>query len=153
MSKPLIIANWKMNPSTIKEARKLFSEEKKTEAVICPPFQYLSEFKYENLCAQDCYWEEKGAYTGEVSPLALKDMGVKYVIIGHSERRNNFNETDEMINKKIKAALNAELIPILCVGEKRGESAEEIIERQLEIDLQEIPEENLKNIVIAYEPV
>jgi len=151
--KSLIVANWKMNPSSLAEAKKLFDEIRKTNAVICPPFIYISAFKYANLGAQDCSWEEKGAYTGAVSPQMLKDLGAKYVIVGHSERRNHFNETDEMINKKLKAALKTGLIPILCIGEKKGENPETVISRQLEEDLSGISEKDLKEIIIAYEPV
>ncbi len=117
--KPLIVANWKMNPITLTEAKKLFDAVKKgiknikrVVVVICPPFQYLSFIKSG---AQDVFWEDLGAYTGEISGLMLKNMGVKYVIIGHSERRKYFKETDEMINKKVKAALKQNLKPILCI--------------------------------------
>jgi triosephosphate isomerase len=151
--KPLIIANWKMNPSTIKEAKELFDKVKNTGAIICAPFVYLSELKSDNLCAQNCYWESSGAYTGEISPNMLRDLGIAYVIIGHSERRMHFQETDEMINKKLKAALTADLKPILCIGEKKGENAKEVIEKQLKYDLDEISEKDLKKIIIAYEPV
>lgn len=151
--KPLIIANWKMNPSTIKEAKELFNKTKNTGAIICAPFAYLSELKSNNLCAQNCYWETSGAYTGEVSPQMLKGIGVSYIIIGHSERRTHFKETDEMINKKLKAVLAVDLKPILCIGEKKGEIAKEIIEKQLEQDLNGISKKDLDKIIIAYEPV
>ena len=97
--KNLIIANWKCNPKTREEARGLFNAIKKTKAVICPPLVYLTEFNYKPLGAQNCHWQESGPYTGEVSPKMLKDLGVEYVIIGHSERRIYFKETDEIINK------------------------------------------------------
>jgi triosephosphate isomerase len=151
--KPLIVANWKMNPSTLIGAKKLFGGIKKTNAVICPPFVYVFAFKYAQLGAQDCCWERGGAYTGAISPQMLKDLGVKYVIIGHSERRMNFKETDETINKKLKAALNSALIPILCIGEKKGENPETVINRQLKEDLNGIIKKDLKKIIIAYEPV
>ena len=152
--KTIIVANWKMNPITVNEAKKLFLAEKKEGAVICPPFQYIALFKgFNGLGAQDCHWEEKGAYTGEISARMLKNIGVKYVIIGHSERRSHFKETDETINKKLVAALNAGLTPILCVGEKKGEDAYEIIENQLEKDLKGITRKDLNKIIIAYEPV
>lgn len=131
--KKLIIANWKSNPTSKAEAKKLFNAVKKTKAIICPPFPYLSVFKYNFLCAQDC-----------LSPKKLKDLGVKYVIIGHSERRA-LGETEEIIEKKLKAALKAGLIPILCVGEKKGENAKKVINKQLK--------KNLKGVIIAYEPV
>lgn len=158
--KPLIVANWKCNPKTLTEAKELFEGIKKEvksvkniETVICPPFVWIAKLKGLKLGGQNCYCEECGPYTGEISPLMLKDLKCKYVIIGHSERRIHLNETDEMINKKLKAALNAELTPILCVGEKKGENAEEIIENQLKSDLQEISEKDLKKIIITYEPV
>ena len=131
--KKLIIANWKSNPETLAQAKKLFNAVKKTNAVICPPFSYLSIFKYNFLCAQDC-----------LSPKRLKNLGVKYVIIGHSERRA-LGETEEIIEKKLRAALKAGLIPILCVGEKKGENAKKVINKQLK--------KNLKGVIIAYEPV
>src|SRR3989344_4370286 len=106
--KSLIVANWKMNPVNQEEAKELFSEVRKgaekiknTEVVICPPFVYLPLLKGLTLGAQDVYFEEKGAFTGEISAAMLKDLGVEYVIIGHSERRKYFNEIDELINKKI----------------------------------------------------
>ena len=149
----LIIANWKCNPKTLAEAKKLFNAVKNTKAVICPPFVYLPFLKYEFLGAQDCHYEQSGAFTGEVSPKMLKDLGCKYVIIGHSERRIHFKETDEMINKKLKAALKVGLIPILCIGEKKGENVQKVISNQLKKDLANIPKKDLAKIIIAYEPV
>jgi len=156
--KKIIIANWKMNPSDLAEAKKLFAAVKNLDAIICPPFCYLyakirpSGAKF-TLGAQNCHWEEKGAYTGEISPKMLKSLGVKCVIIGHSERRIHFQETDEMINKKLKAALKFGLIPILCIGEKEGEDAKLVVDRQLKEDLNEIIDTDIEKIVIAYEPV
>ncbi len=158
--KPLIIANWKMNPSTVEEAKKLFGGIKKTikkiknvEVLIAAPFVWWPFLKKAKLCAQNCFWEEKGAYTGEISPKMIKDLGVEHVIIGHSERREHFNETDEMINKKLKSALKAGLVPVLCVGEKKGENAETVVGNQLEKDLQDISDEDKNKIIFAYEPV
>jgi len=156
--KPLIIANWKMNPSTLAEAKNLFNKFKNLDVVICPSFCYLdSKIRPAGarfiLGAQNCHWEEKGAYTGEISPKMLESLGVKYVIIGHSERRIHFQETDEIINKKLKTALEFGLIPILCIGEKEGEDAKAIVEKQLNEDLKEIAEDDIKKIIIAYEPV
>ena len=111
--KPLIVANWKMNPQNLKEAKLLFNRVKKAGGVICPPFVYLSSLKVTG--AQDVFWEAGGAFTGEVSALMLKNLGVKYVIIGHSERRKYFKETDEMTAKKLKAVLKVGLKPILCI--------------------------------------
>lgn len=173
--KPLIVANWKCNPTALEEAKQLFNSVVKgikgitnVETVICPPFVYLpilgvsafaQGFGGLRLGSQDCFWEEKGAFTGEVSPKMLKDLGVEYVIIGHSERRRYFNETDEMINKKIKAALKQKLKPILCIGEtekERGEGkTKEILKRQLKLDLKNVSnfEFRISNLVLAYEPV
>jgi triosephosphate isomerase len=160
--KPLIIANWKCNPATEKEAKELFEDIKgaikktnKAEILISTPFIWLSVVKGAKKCAQNCFWEEKGPYTGEISPKMLKDVGVDYVIIGHSERRNYFNETDEIINKKLKSALNAGLVPVLCIGEKKGENAKEVIDRQLREDLSGIEncKPGIENLIIAYEPV
>ena len=150
--KPLIVANWKCNPTTLEEAKKIFKKANfpGAEVVICPPFIYLSSLGAKG--AQDCFWEEKGAYTGEISPKMLRDLGVEYVIIGHSERRV-LGETDEIINKKVKAALKAGLKPILCIGEKKGQDAKKIVNDQLKKDLKGIIKKDLKKIIVAYEPV
>ncbi len=142
--KLLVVANWKCNPTTLKEAKFLFNAVgkgiknfKNVEVVICPPFIYLPFLKAKG--AQDCFWEEKGAYTGEISPVMLKNLGVEYVILGHSERRKYQGETDEIINKKLKAAISAGLKPILCVANlsQLGKSSKDISEE----------------IIVAYEPV
>ena len=145
--KPLIVANWKMNPQTLVEAKRLFDSVKKgirkvggVEVIICPPFVYLPILKANG--AQDCFWEEKGAFTGEVSPPTLKNLSCQYVIIGHSERRRYFEETDEMINKKIKAALKVGLKPILCI-EKIS---------QIKKGIKGITKKDFKKIILAYEP-
>lgn len=159
--KPLIVANWKMNPVTIKEAEELFSSISEgvknienAEVVICPPFIYLPLLKGLTLGAQDSYWEEKGAYTGEVSVAMLKEMGCKYIIIGHSERRKYFNETDEMVNRKVKTTLEAGLIPIVCIGETEGEremdKTEDVLEKEIKQGLDGV---DISKIVIAYEPI
>lgn len=137
-----------MNPQTLTEAKQLFEGVKKgikniknSEVIICPPFIYLSELGIRNkelgikLGAQDCFWEEKGAYTGEISAIMLKNLGCQYVIIGHSERRRYLKETDEMINKKIKAVLKVKLKPILCIDK-----------------ISQIPKD-IENLIIAYEPL
>jgi len=124
--KKLIVGNWKMNPQTPLKAKQLFTSVKRgiknvknVEIVICPPFVYIDGLRKTagnlQLGSQNCFWEEKGAFTGEISPLMLKSLGVKYVIIGHSERRKYLKETDEALNKKIQAALRAGLKPILCI--------------------------------------
>jgi triosephosphate isomerase len=169
MTKTLVVANWKMNPTTLAEAKQLFNsvsqgikKVKNVEAIICPPFVYLpilslviSHRSLVKLGAQDCFYEQKGPFTGEVSPKMLKDLGCQCVIIGHSERRQCFEETDEMINKKIKAALKIKLKPILCIGETAAEKKKgktfKVLKKQLKEDLKSIS--NLKNLILAYEPV
>lgn len=166
--KYLVIANWKCNPTTLKGAKLLFRAIKKgikkvrnTEVVICPPFIYLPILKSEakgpsfavSFGGQSCFYEEKGAFTGEISPKMLKDLGCQYVILGHSERRNFLKETDEMINKKIKAAMEAKLKPILCIGEKKVRNAKGAITNQLKKDLKGISKKDFNKIIIAYEPV
>lgn len=148
--KPLIVANWKCNPTTLEKAKALLNSIKKgvkniknIEVVICPPFIYLPILKTNG--AQDVFCENAGAYTGQVSPLMLKNMGVEYVIAGHSERRKYQKETDEIIAKKIIAALKNGLKPILCVDKIS----------QLNFVVKEIDNWKLKieNLVIAYEPL
>ena len=157
----LIVANWKMNPTSQKEAKNIFDAIKKgaksdkVEVVICPPFIYLPLLSGLTLGAQNCFWQESGTYTGEISPSMLKDLGVKYVIIGHSERRKYFGETDEQVNKKLKAVLAAGLNPILCIGEnaeqrEKGET-EMILKNQLIIGMGGI--EVGDNFTVAYEPI
>src|SRR6185437_280466 len=102
--KKLIVANWKLNPTSLKDAQKLassISAKAKNKVVLCPPAIYLSNIQYPNIGSQDCFWQEKGAFTGQVSPLQLKDLKIKYSIIGHSERRAA-GETDNMVNLKIR---------------------------------------------------
>jgi len=172
-NKSLIIANWKCNPVTFKEAEHLFNSVKKgvekienAEVVICPAvcwLSFFSELAQVKLGGQDCFWEDKGAYTGEISPLMLKNLGCEYVIIGHSERRKYFQETDDVINKKIKAALKVRLRPVLCVGEEirdtfnsEGMPTNEmslIVGEQLKNDLIDISIQRIRDIVIAYEPI
>lgn len=175
-SKTLIIANWKMNPINWTNAKKLFDSVKKNlkkfeniKIVFCPPFIYLpllSNSKSESTMnlsfgSQNCFWENEGAFTGEISVQMLKEFGVKYVIIGHSERRQFLNETDEMINKKIKAVLKSNLKPILCIGETKKQKKQnktfKILRNQININLKSISNSNLKskisNLIIAYEPI
>lgn len=171
--KPIIIANWKCNPTSLAEAKKLFDLIKKgiekacsrrsrrVEVVICPPFVYISDLKFKahNLKSgtQDCFWENEGAFTGEISPLMLKNLGTEYVILGHSERRKHFNETNEIINKKIKKALEIKLKPILCIGEtekeKRNGEKILVIKEQIRKGLKGVSRKEINNIAIAYEPV
>lgn len=160
--KTLIIANWKENPTTQQEAKELFELVKKgvkgikhAEVVICPPFVYLPLFSGITLGAQNVSYEEKGAFTGEVSSLMLKDLKVTYVIVGHSEARKYLNETDEIVNKKIKEVLAVKLKPILCIGENTGEDKQQVLERQLMDGLREVinHKSEILNVVIAYEPI
>lgn len=167
--KYLIIANWKLNPATQKEAKRLFdavkaaftkvsaSRRKGMNVVICPPFVYLPLLKGLPLGAQNMFWEEKGAFTGEICAAQLKDLKIKYVILGHSERRKYFGETNEQINKKIKKALDVNIIPIFCIGEtfeeNQSDKKSEVLEKQLTEGLKSISRDQIKNLVIAYEPV
>ncbi len=169
MANKLMVANWKMNKVAeeaqkyIKEFTKLLKNPKRAEIVICPPFTLLQTIKDSlkgtkiKLGAQNIFHENSGAFTGEVSPLMLKDAGCEYVIIGHSERRQYFSETNESVNKKLKAALANNLKPIMCIGEKQIERQQDrtfdIIEDQLLEGLKEIPKNKLKEISIAYEPI
>jgi triosephosphate isomerase len=166
MRKPFIAANWKMN-KTVSETRefiiKFIPEVKATtevDIVIAPPFTSLSTAaeKIRNtniiLAAQDVFYEEKGAYTGEISPLMLVDIGCRYVIVGHSERRQYFNEKDDTVNKKIKAAKQAGLGVIVCIGESLEEREAgktfDVLQRQIEKGFDGM---DLQGIVIAYEPI
>ncbi len=164
-----------MEPQSLKEAISFFERTQtcadlmrgNAEIIICPPFVYLNEFKnlkIKNLKlgAQNVFWENSGHYTGEISPEMLKNLGIEYVIIGHSERRQHLNETDEMINKKVLAALKTGLKVILCVGEnltirKKGKKAiENFIKSQLQKDLKNITTDyglRTTNLIIAYEPI
>ena len=155
--KKLIIANWKLNPTSLKEAKKLaaaISRTKKNTVVLCPPTIYLSQIDYPNLGAQDCFWVDKGPHTGQVSPAQLKDLKIKYCLVGHSERRE-VGDTDEMINAKIKACLENRITPILCVGfgttvEQDDLEVADVLKQQLDIDLKGI---DPLRVVVAYEPV
>ena len=167
--KPIIAGNWKMNKTTA-EARDLaaklaplVSGIKDREIVLAPTFtslQTVAEAIRETnmaLAAQNMHWEDKGAFTGEISAEMLLDLGCKYVIIGHSERRQYFEETDETVNKKIRQALNKGLLPIVCVGELLSEreagKANAVIERQVTGALKGVTAAEMQKIVIAYEPV
>ena len=133
------------------------------DIVICPPFTALIKVQDAivdsslMLGAQDIYWEKEGAFTGEISPSMLKDIGCRYVIIGHSERRHIFGEINEAVNKKVKVVLKHGMVPIMCIGEKLEErdngSTLEVLEAQLTGGLKDISKDEVKRIVIAYEPV
>lgn len=163
MAKKLIVANWKMNPQTYKEAEDLISEilkgvrSTKTTIVLCPPFTWLTDFSHKNKSstffgAQDVFYREEGAFTGEISPKMLKSSKVNYVIVGHSERRE-LGETDEVINKKLRAALRVGLKPILCVGENENQEKSHVIETELREGLKGISSAKAKSSIIAYEPI
>ncbi|NLV88281.1 MAG: triose-phosphate isomerase [Tissierellia bacterium] len=165
---PIIAGNWKMN-NTIKEGLQLVEEIKEAklnenvEVVVCVPFIGLAEIKKAlektniKLGAQNMHWEESGAFTGEISPLMLKEIGVDYCIIGHSERRQYFNELDFTVNKKIKSALLHGIKPIVCVGEtleqRESNIEKEVVKSQVLTAFEDIEEKDLENIVIAYEPI
>jgi len=168
MRKPIVIGNWKMN-KTAEQATLLIADllpEMKTiqqvDRVVCPPFTSLMVVSQMldntgiGVGAQNLHWENSGAFTGEVAPNMVKEF-CQYVIIGHSERRQYFGETDESVNRKVKAALATRLTPVMCVGEtlKENESGltQQVVERQLKNGLQDISREQMGMTIIAYEPV
>jgi triosephosphate isomerase (TIM) len=167
--RPIIAGNWKMNKTTV-EARELASKlipliagVKERDIVLAPPFTALQSVAGVikgtaiALSAQNLHWEDKGAFTGEISAEMLLDLGCKYVIIGHSERRQFFSETDETVNKKLRQALNKGLLPIVCVGETLKEreagKANDVIERQITGALKNVTAAEMQKVTIAYEPV
>jgi len=169
MPTPLIVANWKMY-KTVPEAVDLVEEmlpglatASGTQAAIAPPFVALSEVAkvLRNtgvfLAAQNMFWEQEGAYTGETSPVMLRDLGCSFVILGHSERRQYFSEGDGEVGRKVQSALQEGLLPILCVGETLGErdygKTFEVIERQIRGALGDVVLDSGEELVIAYEPV
>ena len=168
MRTPLVAGNWKMN-KTAAEARDLVSkmltplrEISNVEKVLCPPFTSIFAISAMlagsniGLGAQNLHWEEKGAFTGEVAPSMVKEF-CSYVIIGHSERRTYFGETDETVNRKLRAALKMALIPIVCVGEtlEQYESGQtsEVVRRQIKVGFADVDSASAFSIVVAYEPV
>ena len=167
--KPIIAGNWKLN-KTIREAielvtmlKRLLTDFERVDVVVCPPFTAISDVSEVlidspiRLGAQDVFWEEKGAFTGEVSAGLLKDAGAGFAIVGHSERRQFFHETDQTVNKKAKAALKSALTPIVCVGESPAERESgktfKVLETQLRGSLAGFTAEELAKAVVAYEPV
>jgi triosephosphate isomerase len=165
---PYIAANWKMN-KTVAEAAEFIDAllpriaATQNDVVVCPPFTALHEVVERRrgtavrVAAQNMHEGEAGAFTGEVSAPMLVELDVEAVVLGHSERRQLFGETDEALAKKVPAALAADLEPILCVGESEeardGGQTEEVLERQLQADLAEVADEDLPKVVIAYEPI
>ncbi len=168
MRKKIIAGNWKMNKLP-NETISFFEEfvplvkDTKNEVVICAPYTdlFYAILSAQNtnikIGAQNMHWEENGAYTGEVSPQMLKAIGVEYVIIGHSERRQYFAETDETVNKKLKAAHNVGLKPIVCVGEsleqRESGNAKEIVTKQVKMGLKDLTNEQIASTIVAYEPI
>ncbi|SCI18974.1 MULTISPECIES: triose-phosphate isomerase [unclassified Romboutsia] len=168
MRKPIIAGNWKMN-KTIAEAVAFVNDVKdrvnngNVEAVICAPFLALKDLKEVTkgtnikVGAQNMHFEESGAFTGEVAPSMLKEIGVDYVVIGHSERREYFNETDETVNKKVLKALEHGILPILCCGEtleqREAGETKAVCKVQVEKALENVAKEDLSKVVIAYEPI
>lgn len=168
MRRPIIAGNWKMN-NTAAQTKELLErlipkvQDAKSEVVVCVPYTSLhiasQMLKNTNISlgAQNVHWADQGAFTGEVSAPMLLELGVKYVIIGHSERRQYFGETDQTVNKRVIQALGRGLIPIMCIGETEQQrlsgQTDEVNRRQLTIGLQDISEEDAQKIVIAYEPV
>ncbi|MFX1278306.1 MAG: triose-phosphate isomerase [Promethearchaeota archaeon] len=167
---PIVGGNWKMNRGTPNESKEmlktlipLVKSIKNVEIVIAPPFTSLIETKKTikgkniRLGAQNMYYEESGAFTGEISPKFLKEIGVEYIILGHSERRNIFNESDDLVNKKLKKALQIGLKPIVCIGEHLEEreagNTEDIILHQFKNTFNDIDRVGISKTVIAYEPI
>lgn len=166
--KRVFIANWKMN-KTVAEMDAFFQELGRqndfnnAEIVICPPMPLLPLAVEHcknlglSLGAQNVFWEEAGAYTGEVSPLLLKELGVQYVLIGHSERRQYFSETDQTVARKVKAAIKAGLKPVVCVGEtlleRRANRTESVIQEQISAVMNGLDPSEARRMMIAYEPV
>ena len=147
----------------LKELVPLVKNVKSVDIVIAPPFTAIAStinaVKGTNITigAQNMYYEEKGAFTGEVSPVFLKDLGCEYVILGHSERRDIFNESDDLINKKLKKALYFDLVPIVCIGEHLKEREEGktkvVIENQFKLTFKDLTSEEISKVIIAYEPI
>ncbi|MBQ7642336.1 MAG: triose-phosphate isomerase [Clostridia bacterium] len=168
MRKPIIAGNWKMN-KTAAETKAMITElaplvkDADCDVVLCVPFTDLQAAKRAakgtniKIGAQNVHWAEKGAYTGEISAEMLKELKVDYVIIGHSERRQYFGETDETVNMRVQAALDAKLRPIVCVGETEDERENgltvKVLERQISVGLRGFKSKDFERMVIAYEPV
>ena len=170
MRKKILAANWKMNLTHIEAESYMHTflgeigEVDDVEIVMIPPFtsipvlaQISEKAPFIRIGAQNMYWERSGAYTGEISATMLRVLFVKYVVIGHSERRMLFGETDEMVNRKVHSALEAGLRPIVCVGEsmtqRDNDEVETVLRRQLELGLKDLSVKDAVEIVIAYEPV
>lgn len=168
MRKPIITGNWKMNKTRDEALQFIYAvkdqvtSSEKVESVICAPFPYLRclvkrQGDFIRVGAQNMHFENSGAYTGEVSPDMLTSIGVSYVILGHSERREMFNETDESVNKKVHAAFAHQLIPIVCVGEsledRENNTTNQVVDQQTVAALVGLTVDQVKQVVIAYEPI
>ena len=172
MIKKYFVANWKMNPKTFKETESLMKsyreavkplDAKRTKVVVAPPFLFLRGLLKKNqsekisFAGQNCFWRPEGAFTGEISPAMLRQLGAEYVILGHSERRKFMGESDEMINGKLKAALKERLKVILCLGEtdspEQNSKGYFELKKGLQEGLKDIKASNLGDIIVAYEPV
>ena len=169
MRKTIVAGNWKMNKTPrealelIETLKPMVGDNDKTEVVFCPPFVSLvlaaQAVKGTNIKigAQNMYYEESGAYTGEVAPEMIKECGCEYVILGHSERRGYFGETDEIVNKKVLKAFEYDLKPIICVGETLEQREQgitvDLVRMQVKIALKDVKPEDAKKAVIAYEPI
>lgn len=169
MRKPIIAGNWKMN-KTLAEAKSFIADTKNNvpssdavDSIVCAPYPFLHALVEETkgtdlkIAAQNMHFEESGAFTGEVSPAVLKDLGVTHVVLGHSERREMFNETDESVNKKAHAAFKYDLTPIICVGEtleqREANQTMDLVADQVTKALEGLTEDQVKQSVIAYEPI
>ncbi|MFQ3544860.1 triose-phosphate isomerase [Halobacillus rhizosphaerae] len=169
MRKQVIAGNWKMNKvhteaeDFIQTSKNEVPSSDQVESVICAPFPFLQKLVEETkgtpleIGAQNMHFEEKGAFTGEVSPVMLKELGVTYVVLGHSERREIFKETDEEVNKKVHAAFNHNLTPIICVGEtldqREADQTMDHVEGQVKKALEGLTDEQAAKVIIAYEPI
>jgi triosephosphate isomerase len=168
-ARPLILGNWKMHRTPSETAAFLadllprIAGVEGREIAVAPPFTSLPAARQAlqggpvALAAQDLFWEDQGAYTGAISPEMLQDLGVRYVIVGHSERRRHFGETDHMVQMKVQAALRADLAPVVCVGEQEAarlsDRAAAVVRGQVLRALEGIVPGELRNVVLAYEPV
>ncbi|MHA1273956.1 MAG: triose-phosphate isomerase [Promethearchaeota archaeon] len=170
MRRPIIGGNWKMNKGdpteaveTVKQLLSLIKDISEVDIVVCPPFTALTAIKdllegtNVKLGAQNMYFEDKGAFTGEISPQFLKAIGCEFVILGHSERRDIFKESDELINKKLLKALSEGLIPIVCIGEhleeREADKTMDVIKKQMDLTFKGLTAEQMIKTVIAYEPI
>lgn len=169
MRRPIIAGNWKLHNTSsqgvalVEELAKLTVDNKGVDIVVCPTFTTLTAVANAlggtniHLGAQNMHWEKKGAFTGEITAEMLKDVCCQYVIIGHSERRQYFAETDETVNNKVKAALEAGLVPIMCVGEslevREAGTTEALVGEQVKAGLAGLTNEQVGTVVIAYEPI